>query len=515
MLPPSSGGDRMPGPIEVFISYAPRDNELRAELEEHLSVLRRQGLISAWHIAQVAPGQGWRTAIESHVSSAQLILLLVSASFFASDDCHDLEMAKALERWQRGEAQVIPILLSPCIWEETQLRRLQPLPDNRIAVTSWPSRNEAWTNVARGIRRVVERIAHGATAAMPGVAIVSSRQAPTIAQAPIHEPQRASAPSYPAMGPVSPRAPVSSQPSPSSGSARPSAPSAPSPSTPGAVASRPSAPALHAAQSATRPSFQPLPARPRRHSLLWAIAVAGVAVISVGVGAALIHSELVSTGRSELVEPSPVTASAAPPQTPAATAASWPGERDVPAPTSCPPPCCGGSECAVTAENTAKPSVCPAGAAQCKACGSGRTCISGPCGKELEPDRVVHLRLAHAAIRARPLGAGEQVCVRRGFLDRWSCMSCDPSVDSSAPPAAGTPHPGPPLAIADLTTWGTGIEIWVGSTPMGANPLASRGRASRDSIKVTELCEGLRFDLHEPADPSQVIGQVVFYLDDP
>ncbi|WP_437934029.1 toll/interleukin-1 receptor domain-containing protein [Sorangium sp. So ce341] len=149
----------MPGPIDVFISYAPQDVELRREFEEHLSVLRRQGLIKAWHVGQVEPGQGWRIWADGQVRTTQIIFLLVSASFFASDDCHDCEMGRALERWRRGDAQVVPILLRPSDWEHTELGRLQPLPGNRCPITSWSSRDEAWADVVSGIRAIVARLA--------------------------------------------------------------------------------------------------------------------------------------------------------------------------------------------------------------------------------------------------------------------------------------------------------------------------------------------------------------------
>ena len=46
-----------------------------------------------------------------------MILLLVSADFLASDFCHEVELARALERHDRNEAHVIPIILRPCDWQ--------------------------------------------------------------------------------------------------------------------------------------------------------------------------------------------------------------------------------------------------------------------------------------------------------------------------------------------------------------------------------------------------------------
>ena len=70
-----------PTPIEVFHSYAHKDESFRAELENHLSLLRRQGIISAWHDRHILPGTNWAQAIDEHLEQASIILLLVSADF--------------------------------------------------------------------------------------------------------------------------------------------------------------------------------------------------------------------------------------------------------------------------------------------------------------------------------------------------------------------------------------------------------------------------------------------------
>src|SRR5512135_1983553 len=76
------------GPIEVFVSYSHRDDDLREELLRHLSILRRQGVIAGWHDRLIGAGTEWRGQIDAHLDSARIILLLVSANFLASDYCY-------------------------------------------------------------------------------------------------------------------------------------------------------------------------------------------------------------------------------------------------------------------------------------------------------------------------------------------------------------------------------------------------------------------------------------------
>ena len=143
-------------PIEIFISYSHKDEALRERLGTHLSLLRRQGVIDAWHDRQIGAGDEWAGAIDAHLNSAAVILLLVSADFLASDYCYDLEMNRALERHDAGDARVIPVILRSVDWRGALFAKLQALPKDGMPVTSWPDQDEAFTDIARGIRKVVE-----------------------------------------------------------------------------------------------------------------------------------------------------------------------------------------------------------------------------------------------------------------------------------------------------------------------------------------------------------------------
>jgi len=145
-------------PIEVFFSYSHRDESFKDALIEHLSLLRRQETITAWHDRQIGPGTEWDEQINDHLNHAQVILLLISASFLNSTYCYSKEMMRALERHEARDARVIPIIVRPCDWAGAPFSKLQAVPTDARAVTSWTNQDEAWTNVAQGIRRAVEDI---------------------------------------------------------------------------------------------------------------------------------------------------------------------------------------------------------------------------------------------------------------------------------------------------------------------------------------------------------------------
>src|ERR1700724_2380721 len=96
-------------PVEVFCCYSREDEAWLRKLETHVSLLKRQGLVSLWHDRLIAPGDDWAQTIGTHLEIASIILLLVSADFLASDYCYNIEMARALERHAANEVRVVPI----------------------------------------------------------------------------------------------------------------------------------------------------------------------------------------------------------------------------------------------------------------------------------------------------------------------------------------------------------------------------------------------------------------------
>jgi hypothetical protein len=142
---------------KVFFSYSHADEALRDQLERQLDILRRQGVIETWNDRRIGAGQDFGHEIDQHLEEADIILLLVSSDFLSSDYCQDIELRRALERNADGTATVIPVILRDCLWQRSPFGRLQATPTNGRAVTQWPDRDQALTEVARAIETAAAR----------------------------------------------------------------------------------------------------------------------------------------------------------------------------------------------------------------------------------------------------------------------------------------------------------------------------------------------------------------------
>jgi len=148
----------IPVPLSVFIAYARRDEAFKDTLIVHLATLKRQGKIRAWQDREIEAGTEWGVTTKQQLESAQIILLLITPYFIASDHCYDLEMQRAIQRHEEGTARVIPIVVKPCDWRGTPFNKLQALPKDAKPISRWDDQDDAFLDVVQGIRRAVETL---------------------------------------------------------------------------------------------------------------------------------------------------------------------------------------------------------------------------------------------------------------------------------------------------------------------------------------------------------------------
>lgn len=168
------------GPVEVFISYSHKDKRLVGQLLDQLAGLQREGLIAAWHDGKIVAGEEWDAEINGALERACLVLLCVSAPFIASKFCWSEELKCAMRRHDEDTARVIPVSLRACDWGNPPFAKLQGLPVGLRPIASWPNRDEAFADVARGIREALGKAVSSKMDQSEGIQLhISSIRAPS------------------------------------------------------------------------------------------------------------------------------------------------------------------------------------------------------------------------------------------------------------------------------------------------------------------------------------------------
>lgn len=142
--------------LKLFFSYSHKDEEYRNELENHLAMLKRQGVISSWYDRRITAGSNIGNDISTNLESSSIVLLLVSSNFLASDYCYEKEMERAMQLHEEGQAVVIPVILHPCDWHSAPFGALLATPKDGKPVSMHANQHEAFANIAKDIRTASE-----------------------------------------------------------------------------------------------------------------------------------------------------------------------------------------------------------------------------------------------------------------------------------------------------------------------------------------------------------------------
>lgn len=151
----------------LVFSYAHADEALRNELEKHLSPLKRVGRISTWHDRRIVPGDEFEGQIDHYFSTADIILLLISSDFIASDYCYQIEMSNALQRHECGEAVVIPVILRTCAWLQLPFGKLLAATVDGKPIVQFPTYDDGFVQVVDAVSRALDKLMAKAPQAAP------------------------------------------------------------------------------------------------------------------------------------------------------------------------------------------------------------------------------------------------------------------------------------------------------------------------------------------------------------
>ena len=147
--------------VEIFIAYSHNDLRHKDELKKFLRPLLNTGRARVWDDYDIEAGKDWEAEIKKRLYGADIILLLVSPDSLASDYFTGNEVSVSLERHDKGEAKVIPIILRPCAWKLAErLSTLEVLPEKGKPVTKYELQDEAFTHIAHELDDVIREISN-------------------------------------------------------------------------------------------------------------------------------------------------------------------------------------------------------------------------------------------------------------------------------------------------------------------------------------------------------------------
>lgn len=147
--------------MKLFISYSHKDEDYHRRLVPHLNKLRDEGRIEPWDDRKILAGQDWDEKIARQLENADMVVCLLSPNFFESEYIREKEIPKAVERAERHDLVIVPVLLEACDWKQYGLGRWQALPIKETPVAEWPDIDWVYVQVALAIAARAESLTEG------------------------------------------------------------------------------------------------------------------------------------------------------------------------------------------------------------------------------------------------------------------------------------------------------------------------------------------------------------------
>jgi hypothetical protein len=143
--------------VKVFCSYSRNDMIWLDRLEVYLRPLIRDSLIEFWHEGKILAGCDRLSQINNNIDESDIIILLISPNYLASDFCYQ-QMQTILKKRENKKALVVPIILELCDWQNTTINHLQALPRDGKPVNSHSNKDHALYEIANEIQKLIKEI---------------------------------------------------------------------------------------------------------------------------------------------------------------------------------------------------------------------------------------------------------------------------------------------------------------------------------------------------------------------
>lgn len=144
-------------PVRLVYSSAPADDVFRDRLSAHLRPLVQNGSLTEWSEYLIVPGSEIAKELQKAWQEADILLVLLSADYFASPEFDEARIQQALERHKAKQLLILPVIVRPCDWQATLFASLQCLPRNQQPITKWEHQDDAFHAIEQELYQIISQ----------------------------------------------------------------------------------------------------------------------------------------------------------------------------------------------------------------------------------------------------------------------------------------------------------------------------------------------------------------------
>lgn len=140
-------------PVKRIVLWAcHEDRRYVQSLLVHFASCQQTSCFVVWDTTHIPAGSLWQEEIISHLAEAHIVIPLISADFLASPFFAQA-LPRLLEASYAGSLRILPVILRPCLFQESPLAPLQAAndPSKPLSLLSLGQRELLWVKLIRTI----------------------------------------------------------------------------------------------------------------------------------------------------------------------------------------------------------------------------------------------------------------------------------------------------------------------------------------------------------------------------
>jgi internalin A len=155
-----------PPKVRLFVSYAHDDERKLKPLDAVLGALELFHDLEPWRDRRLVAGDAWEREIRHRLDEMDVFLFVGSQQSVVSGFIRDVELARARQRHEAGEVEIVTLKLEPCASDDDPwLGGFQRLAPRLASIAETDPRSRAWEQVRKDLLPVIARVREKKTGA--------------------------------------------------------------------------------------------------------------------------------------------------------------------------------------------------------------------------------------------------------------------------------------------------------------------------------------------------------------
>lgn len=142
--------------IKCFVSYSHKDKKMCEKFLTHIRALSRLHNINIWYDGMIPAGGDIDEQIAKALTESDIVFLLITQDYVSSYYCFEKELQIAMERHNKKECMVVPVILRDFVRGSYPFSKLKYIPTDGKPIDSFQTQNQGFVDACNSIKMLLD-----------------------------------------------------------------------------------------------------------------------------------------------------------------------------------------------------------------------------------------------------------------------------------------------------------------------------------------------------------------------